>query len=216
MRIIKIIPGISILLTYMNLNAQPAGFSLPGEYYLQGVMETASGFKLDSDSTFQFFYSYGALDRFGSGKWVIRDNSVFFTSTQKHDADFALLKSEKKDGDGITVRIIDSIANMLRYVYCIIQSGNEKQQGVANADGTIHFKSQQVDSVTLLFEFCPERETKITIPVKGTNNFEFRFEPWIMEVFFKNFRLQFDEAGLRGGHPILEGNTFSYKKAGNH
>ena len=40
--------------------------SLAGEYYLKAVMETASGFNPHSDSTFEFFFSYGALDRYGS------------------------------------------------------------------------------------------------------------------------------------------------------
>ena len=48
----------------LNLNAQK---NITGEYYLQGVIETASGFKLNDDSTFEFFFSYGALDRYGSG-----------------------------------------------------------------------------------------------------------------------------------------------------
>ena len=47
--------------------------NIAGEYYLEGVMETASGFQLSADSGFQFFYSYGALDRFGKGKWKMLD-----------------------------------------------------------------------------------------------------------------------------------------------
>jgi len=200
----------------MNMNAQSATFSATGEYYLRGVMETASGFKLDKDSSFQFFFSYGALDRYGSGTWTTHNNTILLNSTQKHDADFALIKSEKRDDNGITVKIVDSNGNMLRYVYCFIQSGNKKQQGVANSDGNIFFTAQDVDSITLLFEFCPERETKIVMPVKDHNYFEFRFEPWIMEVFFKNFSLQLNETELSGAHPILEGSNYHYEKAGNH
>ena len=34
-----------------------------GEYSLKGMPEMAAGFKFNEDSTFQFFYIYGAADR---------------------------------------------------------------------------------------------------------------------------------------------------------
>ena len=49
------------------MNTPTIQSTVAGEYYLQGVMETASGFKLNEDSTFQFFFMYGAMDRVGEG-----------------------------------------------------------------------------------------------------------------------------------------------------
>jgi hypothetical protein len=40
--------------------------NITGVYNLRGVMEMASGFKLNNDSSFEFYFSYGALDRYGS------------------------------------------------------------------------------------------------------------------------------------------------------
>ena len=40
-----------------------------GEYYCESISEMASGFNIKPDSTFEFFFSYGALDRFGTGTW---------------------------------------------------------------------------------------------------------------------------------------------------
>ena len=54
--------------------------NIAGAYYLQGVMETGSGFKLNKDSSFQFFYSYGALDRYGSGKWKLENHKIILNS----------------------------------------------------------------------------------------------------------------------------------------
>jgi len=39
------------------MEAQLQTDSITGAYYLKGVMETASGFKLNADSTFEFFFS---------------------------------------------------------------------------------------------------------------------------------------------------------------
>ena len=51
---------------------------MAGEYSLTGVMETASGIQLNKDSTFQFYFSYGALDREGQGKWSVTCKQYYF------------------------------------------------------------------------------------------------------------------------------------------
>src|SRR5215831_8423666 len=104
----KLLFSILLILTISaNMNAQ----AIAGEYYMQGVMETASGFKLDKDSTFQFFFSYGALDRFGSGKWSFHDNKIILNSKPYPGRDFKLVNSTKNSQNFITVKIEDSNPN---------------------------------------------------------------------------------------------------------
>jgi hypothetical protein len=43
--------------------------ALVGEYRLDGVMETGSGLRLNADGTFDWFFTYGALDLGARGKW---------------------------------------------------------------------------------------------------------------------------------------------------
>ncbi len=53
-----------------NMLAQTPSQSVAGEYYLSGVMETASGFRINPDSALsEFFFSQGALDRQGKGRY---------------------------------------------------------------------------------------------------------------------------------------------------
>ena len=47
---------ILIQLTIITMQAQTKTDSPAGEYYLRGVMETAAGFKLNEDHTFNFFF----------------------------------------------------------------------------------------------------------------------------------------------------------------
>ena len=42
---------------------------LAGEYRLEGVMETGSGLLLRADGSFEWFFSYGALDLAARGRW---------------------------------------------------------------------------------------------------------------------------------------------------
>jgi hypothetical protein len=54
---------ILLFIPFYSMHAQEHITGVTGEYYLEGVMETASVFQLNPDSSFNFFFSYGALDR---------------------------------------------------------------------------------------------------------------------------------------------------------
>ena len=53
--------------------AQPA---LAGEYHLDGVMETGSGLLLRQDGTFEWYFTYGALDLAARGKWSAAGDGI--------------------------------------------------------------------------------------------------------------------------------------------
>ncbi|HTE34296.1 MAG TPA: hypothetical protein VK666_28145 [Chryseolinea sp.] len=185
---------------------------LTGEYYLRGVMETGSGFKLEADSTFQFFFSYGALDREGKGTWTVKNETVVFNSAPRPGNDFALSGSKQTKDDSIIIKIIDSSGFFLSHVYCMLQSGEKKAEGVSNKEGIIKFPKQHINSLTLIFEFCPERTSIFTINDPAHNYFEFRFEPWMMEVFFNDYSLQINGHDLEGPHPLLTGKSYQFIK----
>lgn len=192
--------------------------SLAGEYYLQGAREMASGFLLEPGGDFKFFFSYGALDRYGSGKWVTgdsqgkKDDQVIFNSLTKPGNDFALLDSKKITGDPVIIRVKDKNQSLLRYVYGSLQKGVKDSWVPANKDGEIQFPGQEIETISLLFEFCPERSSTFSINDITHNDFSFRFEPWIMEVFLDGFALRAGTNELTGRHPILEGDQFRYEK----
>ena len=56
--------------------AKPAEASLAGEYELSGVMETGSGLLLRGDGSFEWYFSYGALDLGARGKWTRKGDVV--------------------------------------------------------------------------------------------------------------------------------------------
>lgn len=184
---------------------------MTGEYYLRGVMEVASGFKLNADSSFQFFFSYGALDRYGSGKWQVKDGKLLLNSRPQPAKDFALVTSKAEPVNHTTIRIIDNNTFLLPYVHAKLSPGSE-QSIMTDSKGRIVVPRQKLDSISLLFEFCPERYSTFPIADSTHNFFEFRFEPWLMEVFFNDFSLQVDKDGLHGKHPLMEGATFRYNK----
>jgi len=199
------------IITCCGLAAQKTN-NMTGEYYLRGVMETASGFKLNADSTFQFFFSQGALDRGGSGTWSVKDGTIIFKSRNRPAKDFALLESKIIPGDTITIQIKDNNQHLLRYVDCSIKTKKGVLSESTNSEGIARFAFKEPETIALLFRFCPDRYSVFAVDDKRNNYFSFRFESWIAEVFFDHFALRIEDGQLTGGHPLLEGDRFSYEK----
>ena len=184
---------------------------IAGTYYLQRVRETASGFKLNPDGTFQFFFTYGALDRYGIGAFVIQDEKVILQSRPWSGRDFALINSDTS-GRGITVKITDKNPAFQKRVFASLKNGEDGSFQTPDTRGEMHFPDNEAGMITLAFEFVPERFTFFPVENKEHNYFEFRFEPWIMEVFFNSFPLKVKRNVLLGKHPLLRGEEFIYEK----
>lgn len=187
-------------LTPFIMNAQ--NNSLAGEYYLKAVMETASGFNLHSDSTFEFFFSYGALDRYGSGTWTVKNDKIIFNSKPSPGNDFKLLESSNDDNDFITVQFPGVNAQYSNYFYCRIHTAEADTVLSADSHGRI-IVPKGVDSVQLLFEFCPEKISTFAVDAAKHNVYSFQPEQWIMEYFFRDFPLTIKGDHLEGKHPLL-------------
>src|SRR5258705_9602103 len=98
--------------------------NIAGIYYLHGVRETASGFKLNIDGTFQFFFTYGALDRYGSGNWTLEGETVLLQSSPWSGKDFALVGSDAS-GRGITVKVTDKNPIFQKHVFASLRNGED-------------------------------------------------------------------------------------------
>ena len=183
-----------------------------GEYYLRGVTEVGSGFLLKPDSTFQFFFSYGALDREGSGTWRIKEKEIVFNSRKRPDHDFALINSKKTSDDFVTVRITDSNSLLLRYVYAKMEFSDTSIDEKTNNEGAIQFPKGEIKRLSLIFQFCPEKISVFNLN-KEHNYFEFRFEPWLAEYFFTDFHLKLAGKDMKGKHPLLDEKEYFFIKA---
>ena len=183
-----------------------------GEYYLTGVMETASGFRLNADSTFDFFFSYGALDRSGKGTWKQEGNKVIFNS-KPGTKGFALINSKVADDENITIKITEENPIFRSHVYAKIKQGQIETDGVTDNNGVVVFPKQSIDSIILVLEFCPDKFFTFINKYKEQNHFEFNFEKDIMDVFFEGLTLSINkENDLEGQHPLLRPGIYQFKK----
>ncbi|MBD2754638.1 hypothetical protein [Spirosoma validum] len=193
--------------------AQSTKESIAGEYYLTGVREVGSGIKLNADSTFEFFFAYGALDRMGQGTWKQQGNQLILNSRPRPPKDFALVTSRTMSETKLTIRIVDPNKQLLRYVEVAAKNRADIQRGMTDVDGKATFAKPPVEAISLRFELCADRYSVFPITNKAHNYYEFRFEPWIAEVFFKNATYTLSDGELEGSHPLLEpGKTYSFER----
>ena len=185
--------------------------SIPGEYHLQGVMETASAILLKPDSTFEIYFSYGAMDRQGHGKWQFRDGKIVLNSRPRPERDFALVTSKTTSDEFTTVKIVDSNAQVLPFFETLVKTAGGEKYGKMSQEGIFQIPKTKITGIDLFFTLAPERYT--SFPVQSDDNyFEFRIEPWIIEIFVENITLKPEKNGLSGEHPLLKGDAFSYEK----
>jgi hypothetical protein len=186
--------------------------SVPGVYHLTGVMETASVFELKPDSSFDFFFSQGALDRGGRGKWHMKSGHIILNSTSaRPPKDYAMVNSKTVPGHQTIIKMVDKNTMILSYSDISLKTPAGIISGKTNSGGEARFNQQKATAISLLFRLCPDRESVFNVDPKH-NYFEFRLEPWIAEIFFRDFSLQWKAGELSGAHPLLEGNEFRYTK----
>lgn len=200
---------LTITLIFMSIQSN-AQADVTGEYYLRGVMEVGSGFKLNADSTFQFFFSYGALDRYGEGKWSLHDNKLLLNSRPYPGRDFKLIDSGTESGDFIVVKIKDNNPQLYSFVHCLQPTGHGDSLYDADASGSIRLP-RDTKTIRIVSEFSTERISVFNLDGKF-NTFTFAFEPWIAELFFNNFPLHFGGDYLEGKHPLLDDKVYRYEK----
>jgi hypothetical protein len=197
----------------INVTMQAQTNSIAGVYNLEGVREMASGFQLHADSTFEFYFSYGALDRYGGGKWNFINNKIILNSNPYPGNDFKMISSSHTGSDYITINIQEKNTMLLPFVYAFGNTLKEGEYPVkADSHGMIKLPAANTDTLHLLFEFTTERLSSFAIDTKKQNNFTFAFEPWLVEVFFTNFELTVKENKLEGKHPLLEKDSCTYLK----
>lgn len=196
--------------------AQDKTISPVGTYYIEGVREVASGFKLNEDSTFEFFFSYGALDRTGTGRWKVNGTQIEFTTDKKPSPAFTMVKSEfMEELPGTMVKVNTTPAYLGMYMHARFTVGGQSELASANSHGIIQSKLKHPDTIHLVFEFCTDKIFEWVVGDSTHNYFEFRMEPGVAEVIFDHFQLQWVDGKLKGPHPLMKEKQFVYARAGH-
>ena len=201
------------ILSHATAVAQSSTPGVEGAYYLQGVMEVGSGFKFNADHSFEFFYSYGALDRVAKGTWEQHGDSLVLNNAPKPPQDFKLVQSKKTGSRQIIIQITNENTMLLSHVVAGLKCADTIYHEQSDKSGRIAFDKCAAQQLSLIHAFWPDRFS--VFDASNADYFEFTIEPWIADVAFDHFVLTVKDAVLTGPHPLLEPNTYTYVKEGN-
>ncbi len=185
---------------------------IAGIYYLEEVMETASGIKLNKDSTFEFFFSQGAMDRTGKGKWTFQNGQIHLLSHGEPIQGFICTKSEKSKDRKNVVVVKENNAMLLNFVYVQLSGGAAPEFLKLESNGSLELRKGIITKIEFLFELCPEKIHSFTPLHEGDNYFEFTINPEIMDIYFDNLTLKLSDGGIIGNHPLLKDKEYFYKR----
>jgi hypothetical protein len=158
---------------------------------LKGVPEMASGFKFSSDSTFQFFYIYGASDRQANGTYRTEGNNIILSGTKTAGKDFSLIQ-KKNSGNGITVSITDKNKLLMQSVVCLFSNGKDTVIAETNSDGIAVTEMPDCKEIQLIHNYFPDSPTVLEVNLNEGNFFEFSLNPSLAEVVFENYIMEQD------------------------
>jgi hypothetical protein len=196
----------------MAVYGQNSGRKPIGEYYLHGGGEMASGFLFHEDHSFDFFFSYGALDRMAKGTWTQHGDTIVLNTPKRPPLDFKLVRSEKRGGDYVVVHVTDAANAFLRNVFTEVKTSDTTYREQSTEEGSLVFPKQAVRQIALMHIFLNERFSIFDFAGTDADYFEFTIEPWIADVDFDNMMLVLKEDGLTGPHPLLGKEQFTYTK----
>jgi hypothetical protein len=196
----------------MAVYGQNSGRKPIGEYYLQGGGEMASGFLFYEDHRFEFFFSYGALDRMAKGTWTQHGDTIVLNTPRRPPLDFKLVRSEKRGGNQVVVHVTDAAHAFLRNVFAEVKTSDTTYREQSTEEGSLVFPKRAVRQISLMHIYLNERFSVFNVAGTDADYFEFTIEPWIADVDFDNIKLVLKEDNLTGPHPLLGTESFTYAK----
>src|SRR5688572_6162612 len=143
-----------------------SGKTVAGEYMLEGVMETAAGFRIKSDHTFEYGFTYGAADKSGKGTWKLTGNTIILNSAKARPAtDFILKSAANTNKKGITIKITDEKGGAYPYIKCWL-SDVSGQEATTDNLGEVHFENTGSGMLELYHPIFSTRVTTLKLDLK--------------------------------------------------
>lgn len=162
----------------MNSSAQ----KLEGVYSFNR-QEMIAAFRFGEDSSFDFYYSYGAVDRNATGKFFIVDDTLKLKSAKEPGKDFNVTNQSKMDGE-TTITIKDKNSYLIKYVNAFVIANGTEKIYEADDNGVIKI-DMACDSIYLQHQLFPDIPTLIKDEKNNNNNFEVALNPSLQQVSFK-------------------------------
>lgn len=154
-----------------------------GEYYFNRH-EMAAGFNFAADGKFQFFFSYGAIDRSATGTFSVEGNTLKLKSDKIAGNDFKITK-QSKQGKGYSLSFEHPNTYLLKDIRCLFFVNGKKQEEYSDDQGKVNINLRHSDSIYVQHSLYPDIATLIKDNQNRNNTFTIALNPSLEQVSFK-------------------------------
>lgn len=157
--------------------------NIQGEYYFR-KMEMVSGFKFMADGKFQFFFSYGAVDRNATGSFRTEGDTLKLISDKEAGKDFTVT-NQINQGKGYTLIFNHPNKYLLKYIRCAFLFDGKVQEEDADENGKVFADIPRCDTIYVQHLLYPDFGTLIKDVQNNNNRFTLTLNPSLEQVSFK-------------------------------
>ena len=163
-----------------------------GEYYFR-KMEMASGFNFRADGKFEFFFSYGAVDRSATGTFSVEGDTLKLKSDKQPGKDFTVT-SQSKQAKGYSLKCNDANKYLLQNILCVFLADGQKQEAYTDSNGEVNIDLAHCDTIYVQHTLFPDIVTLVKDKTNDNNRFTLSLNPSLEQVSFKgiDFKIEND------------------------
>jgi hypothetical protein len=162
--------------------------SVLGEYYFR-KQEMVAGFNFSADGKFQFFYSYGAVDRNATGIFSVHGDTLQLKSDKEAGKDFTI-KMQTKQAKGYTIIFNDPNQFLIKDILCIFFVNGNKQELYSNSKGEVYIDLPNCDTIYVQHPLFPDILSLVKDKKNENNKFVLTLNPSLAQVSFKGIDLK--------------------------
>lgn len=158
--------------------------TIESSYRLVGIQDMAAGFQFKKDGTFEFYYMYGASDRFAKGTYTIDGDTIKLKSEKEAGKDFTITTQSKK-GSKYKVVIKDKNEYLLRHIIAVAIVNQKENIFESDEKGEIDIDLKHCDTLYLQHTLFPDVLSMIKDESNSSTYFEVTLNPSLAQVSFK-------------------------------
>ncbi|MEO6637751.1 MAG: hypothetical protein ABIN25_05715 [Ginsengibacter sp.] len=156
---------------------------IQGEYMFN-MQEMVAGFKFTADGKFEFFHSYGAIDRTASGTFTVEGKTILLKSDKAAGKDFNVIEQSKL-GIGYSLQFKDAETYFINEIRCTFFIGGERHDEYTDQKGLLTVPYPHCDSILVFHPLFPDFVTCIKDDKNENNHFVLTLNPSLAQVSFK-------------------------------
>lgn len=160
---------------------------IQGEYYLRKT-EMASGFNFSADGKFEFFFTYGAVDRNAAGTFTVAGDTLKLKSNKEPGKDFSIT-GQSKQGKGYTLSFNHANKYLVANILCLFIKDGKEQTATTGNDGKVHIDLPYCDTIYVQHLLYPDILTLVKNKANNNNHFILSLNPSLEQVSFKGIDL---------------------------